>query len=314
MDDANPLVSIVIPAYNHAAYLEEAVRSVLAQDYPRVELLVIDDGSTDDTGKVLQRLGGDFFRETQPNMGQAGTLNRGWQMARGTILGYLSADDALRPGAVMAAVDALAAHPAAVATYCDFELMDPGSRTVRTVTAPAFDRTRLVSELECAPGPGAFFRRAAWERAGPWNPRLRQMPDYDFWLRLALHGPFVKIGQTLARFRVHEASQTFAQTSEARADEPVRIIEAFFARADLPDPVRALRQRATAMAHLTSAQLHARAGRWRTAFERLRAARAADHSGLASVNSLRLLANAFFNRTGHRLLWALRRIVDPRRP
>ena len=310
--EVEPLVSVVIPAHNHARYLEAAVCSVLAQEYPHVELIVLDDGSTDDTREVLARLPGRFYWETHSNMGQAQTLNKGWQMARGEILAYLSADDALAPGAAAAAVSALAASPDAVATYCDFELMDPASRTVRIVRPPAFDYSRLVADLECAPGPGAFFRRAAWERAGPWNPALRQMPDYEFWLRLGLQGRFVRIQHVLARFRVHDASQTFSQASEARADEPVRIIENFFARPDVPDDIRILLPRAMAKANLVSAQLHARAGRWRVAFDRMRVARATDPGRIASTESLRLAANALFNRVGHRVLWTLRSLIGGR--
>ncbi|HTO44101.1 MAG TPA: glycosyltransferase [Burkholderiales bacterium] len=306
MADIAPLVSIVIPARNHARYLPQAVRSALGQDYPRVELIVLDDGSTDNTREVLARLPGAFRWESHGHMGQAQTQNKGWQMARGEILAYLSADDTLASGAVAAAVSAFAATPEAVATYCDFELIDPASRVIRTVRAPAFDYSRLAAELECAPGPGAFFRRAAWERAGGWNPVLRQMPDYDFWLRLGLQGPFVHIPRVLAQFRVHAASQTFSRATEVLADEPQRIIGEFFARADLPDDIRVLHPRALAKANLVSAQLHFRAGRWRRAFQRLRAARAAGSGHIGATGSFRLAVNALFNRAGHRALWTLR--------
>jgi len=312
MADVEPLVSVVIPAYNHAGYVEQAVRSILEQDYARVELIVLDDGSTDKTREILKRTPGAFHWETHANMGQAQTLNKGWRMARGEILAYLGADDTLSPGAIAASVFALAANTDAVATYCDFELMDPSSRTVRVVHAPAYDYKRLVAELECAPGPGAFFRRRAWEQAGPWSPALRQMPDYDFWLRLGLVGRFVHIDRVLARLRVHDASQTFAQASEARADEPVRIIETFFAREDLPEDIRVLCSRAVAKANLISAQLHARAGRWQSAAARVRTAWTADPTRIASGASLRLAVNAIFNRAGHRILWTLRNLIGRR--
>ncbi len=90
-------VSPVIPAYNHASYLEQAIESVLAQDYPQFGLKVPDDGSTDNTNAVLAPYTGRVHWETQPNAGQARTLNKGWRMGRGEILGYLSADDLPRP-------------------------------------------------------------------------------------------------------------------------------------------------------------------------------------------------------------------------
>src|SRR5688572_17065204 len=92
---AAPLVSIVVPSYNHARYLGEAIDSILAQDYPKIELIVIDDGSTDGSPEILRGYGKRFHWELQTNQGQVATLNRGWMMSRGDIIGYLSADDVL---------------------------------------------------------------------------------------------------------------------------------------------------------------------------------------------------------------------------
>ena len=78
-------VSIVIPAYNHARFLGQAIESVLAQTHPQVELIVLDDGSTDGTREVLAKYAGRFHCESQANMGQAATLNKGWAMARAMI-------------------------------------------------------------------------------------------------------------------------------------------------------------------------------------------------------------------------------------
>src|SRR5687767_10352197 len=131
-----PLVSIVIPSYNHARYLERAIESALAQDYPHVELIVIDDGSTDGSAALLERYRSRCRVEVQENRGQAATMNRGWRMSRGEVLAYLSADDALHHRAAGAAVAALERDPDAVVTYCDFNLIDPHSAVIRRVRAP----------------------------------------------------------------------------------------------------------------------------------------------------------------------------------
>ena len=124
-------VSMVVPAYNHARFLEQAVESVLAQTYPAVELIVLDDGSTDGTREVLAKYG-DIRWETQTNMGQAATLNKGWGMASGDLLGYLSADDYLHPEAVKSAVECLERHADAVLAYPDFVQVNDRSRPLRT--------------------------------------------------------------------------------------------------------------------------------------------------------------------------------------
>jgi glycosyltransferase involved in cell wall biosynthesis len=303
-----PLVSIVIPSYNHAAYLRQAIDSILAQDYPRIELIVIDDGSTDGSPDILRGYGSQFHWDVQANQGQVATLNRGWLMSRGEILGYLSADDVLLPGAVNAAVRYLEDHRDAVLAYCDFNLIDPQSAVVRRVRAPDFDYRRMVVELECPPGPGAFFRRTAFEKAGTWNPHFKQMLDYEYWLRLGLHGRFVRIPQVLAAYRVHPGSQSFAATHQIRPEEPIRILEHYFDNPRLPEEIRRARAQALGTAHLIAAQLYLRTGRYAQGAAFLARAFRLKPRSLAAPRTARVLFNALFNRLGHRVLWTLRRI------
>lgn len=301
-----PLVSLVIPAYNHASYLAEAVRSVLAQDYPRLELIVIDDGSTDNTVDILKELGEGFYWESQNNSGQSRTLTRGWAMAKGNVLAYLSADDVLAPGAVSASVAALIANPEIVATYCDFNLIDPQSRLVRKIELPEFSYTKMLENVSCPVGPGAFFRRSAYLQCGPWNPKYRQMPDYDFWLRMGLRGRFVHLPQVLAGFRVHESSQTYSITSEERANEAISIVDSLLKAPIAHCVTPRVKVRALANANLVSAQLHLRAGRIYSACRCIREAVRYSCRTVFAPHTLRLLLNALVNRAVHRVLWTLR--------
>src|SRR5579883_3105728 len=119
-------VSIVIPAYNAGSFLREAIDSVLGQSHEAVELIVVDDGSADETPAILDGYGNAFIRIRQPNRGQSAALNRGWEASSGSLLGYLSADDRLRPDAVAKLVEALRRTPKAVLAYPDFDLIDEG--------------------------------------------------------------------------------------------------------------------------------------------------------------------------------------------
>src|SRR2546422_3837745 len=308
----SPVVSIVIPAYNLGQYLGQAIESVLNQDYPHIELIVLDDGSTDNTRDVLGRYADRIYAECQPNMGQVKTLNKGWLMSKGDILGFISADDALLPGAVRRAVESLDANSDAVLTYCDFRQIDGDSRIIRYVRTPDFSYDDMLLNTVCPPGPGAFFRRSAYEAAGLWDDSLRIMLDYDYWLRLGLAGRFVRIPEALALYRVHSTSQTFAGVDESRAEEPVLIVSRMFDRPDLPR--RLLRQKAQALssANLVSAQINFRAGRPRVGFLRLRTAFSLHPQNFATIRSLRILLNVLFNRFGHRLLYRVRRLLDRR--
>lgn len=309
MDDKAPLVSIVIPSYNHARYLAAAIDSVLAQDYPCVELIVIDDGSTDGSAAVLERYRGRFHWEVQENQGQAATMNRGWRVSGGDILAYLSADDVLAPRAVTASVETLQRHPDAVLAYCDFNLLDPQGAVIRRVRAPDFDYREMVAGLVCHPGPGAFFRRSAFETAGAWGAQYRQYGDYEFWLRIALEGGFVRVPEVLASFRVHPGSQSFSPTAHAAAEEPVRIMEAYFANPRLPPGAAGLRAESLSTAHLHSARLHVRTGNYAGALEAARRAVSLYPRNLFAWRTLRLAFNTLFNRMGHRVLWTMRKCM-----
>jgi glycosyltransferase involved in cell wall biosynthesis len=303
-----PLVSIVIPAYNQAGFLEEAISSVLAQDYPRIELIVLDDGSSDDTPRVLERFRGRCRCERHANMGQAATLNKGWGMARGEILSYLSADDLLLPGAVTTATRELEHHPGVVLTYCDFNLIDPASKFIRRVARRDYDFQTLAVDLVCLPGPGAFFRTAAYRAAGSWNPALRQIPDFEFYVRLALQGPFLRIPQVRAAYRVHDESQSFARFSAARSEEPLRVVSALYDSDRLPAATLALKARALSNAHILSAQLHLGAGRWSAGLGHLwQALKLWPMNFLRSMLYHRM-GSALYNRTAHKLVWVLNRL------
>lgn len=302
----NLLVSIVVPAYNHARYLPEAIESVLNQDYQNVELIVLDDGSTDNTAEILRGYGDRIFWERHKNMGQANTLNKGWRMAKGEILAYLSADDILFPKAVSTCVSCLQDNPDAVLCYPDFDLIDPESRVVRHIVAPEYSYQEMVTKCICAPGAGAFFRRSAYAKAGEWDPVLRHSPDYEYWLRLGLHGRFTHVGANLAAFRAHEGSQSFAQTTVERAEEAIRIIDKYYHRPDLPAEIVAAKNQSFSSANVLVAQLHLRSGRYKEAASRIKQAIYLSPHTLLSVKVLRMLANGLSNRLFHKMLWMIK--------
>ena len=310
MKNGLPLVSIVIPAYNWARYIREAIDSVLQQSYRNIEFIVLDDGSTDQTREILATYAlGTFYWETHANMGQASTLNKGWQIAKGDILGYLSADDILLPNAVSTSVNVLQANSDVVLTYCDFNLIDEYSKVIRRVCPARFNYNDMVAKGVCPPGPGAFFRRHAFEAAGPWDSSLRQMPDYDFWLRLGLFGRIQHIPQPLASFRLHNESQTFRKTTESRAEEPIRIITNFFQRQALPPVIEQAKDEALSSAHIITTQLHLRAGRYRAAYASARRAFALFPRNFLRLRIIRAVINGLFYRIGYQTLWSIRRTL-----
>jgi glycosyltransferase involved in cell wall biosynthesis len=304
----DPLVSIVVPCYNQADYLKQAIESVLSQDYPRIELIALDDGSTDDTQTVLAAYAGRFHCESHANMGQAATLNKGWRMSEGEILSYLAADDFLLPGAVRTSVEKLVADPEIVLTYCDFNIVDPKSRVLRQVRTREFSYSDLAVEIICQPGPGVFFRRSAFERAGFWDGLLRQIPDYEYWLRLGLEGAFARIPKILAAYRVHERSQSFAPVSAGGAEEIVNVMSTHFRRTRLPPEIARGKLEAMSNAHIVAARLHLRSSRYLAALKHMKQAFELSPSRYLRFRTWKLLAYGLFNRIAYTLLWHIKRV------
>ncbi len=242
---ATPLVSILTPTYNRADLLPEAMASVLAQDYPALEHLVLDDGSTDGTPELLARCTDRRVRTFRhDNMGQARTLNRGFELARGELLMVLNSDDLLLPGAVRLLAEAFSDRRDLVAVYGDYERMDELGAPIGPGVRFAGSFADMLRHHVCPGGPAVMFRRAAQRRIGGWDPAYRFVPDYDFLLRLGLLGPFRYVPGVLARFRVHGGSVTASERGLAMAREQVRAIETFFERPDLPVDVVAVRAEA----------------------------------------------------------------------
>lgn len=304
-----PKVSIVIPAYNHGNYLKSAIESVLNQTYQNIELIVIDDGSSDNTIEVLKNTKGNFKWFSQQNLGQSLTLTKGWKLARGEILGYLSADDILLSNAVEISISALNNNPSSVSSYCDFELIDMNDRKIRSIILPEFNYEAMLCEVSCPIGPGAFFRKEAYLRAGSWNNSYHQMPDYDFWLRIGLCGNIIHIPKILAGYRVHEGSQSFSPASAERADEPAIIITNFLKNPLAANLKKAIHNKSLANANLVSAQLHLRSGRFMTAYSFIKQAFYFSKVTVISLRTIRLLFNAFFNRAAHKLIWKIRNFM-----
>lgn len=250
----SPKVTVVTPTYNRADLVVATIESVLAQDYPDIELIVLDDGSKDRTLEVLARYAGRARIYDHPNMGESRTVNRGFSLATGDVITVLSSDDLLAPEAVSAAVDRLASEPGLVGVYGDWDLIDVEGRRLGHVTAPDWDYRRMVATFMNFPaGPGAFFRREVLDRVGGRDPTFRYIADFDFWLRVGLVGPVARLQRTVASYRIHGASATVAATGLAMAAEYPRLVDKFFAAPDLPPEVGALEAAARSAAHMQAA-------------------------------------------------------------
>jgi glycosyltransferase involved in cell wall biosynthesis len=205
-----PLVSVVIPCWNQAHYLGEAIESVLAQTYPRLELVVVDDGSEDNSHEVAGRYPG-VRLVRQPNSGVAAARNRGLAESRGEYVAFLDADDRLLPQALAVGVRELAAQAeAAFAAGMPRDIGRDG-RVVREAKQPLVTRDhylKLLEECFIWSGSSLVHRREALEAVGGFNERRVAADDYELYLKLARAFPVVCHEEVVTEYRRHGSNTT----------------------------------------------------------------------------------------------------------
>jgi glycosyltransferase involved in cell wall biosynthesis len=200
--ESQPLVSIVTPSLNMVRYVEQTVQSVLGQDYPRIEYVVMDGGSTDGTLDVVRPFADRLELVSEADDGPADAVNKGMRRTNGSVVTFLNADDYYLPGAVTAAVVALTQHPGAAAVYGDGVWVDEDAGVIRPYPVAEFDPERLREQCFICQ-PASFVRREAWEAIGGLDASLKYTFDYDFWIRLADRHSMARIPGQFAASRMH---------------------------------------------------------------------------------------------------------------
>lgn len=203
------LISIVTPSYNQAAYIEETLRSVLAQEYPHLEYLIVDGGSTDGTVEILKKYQDQLTGWTsEPDRGQTDAINKGFARARGEILAWLNSDDTYEPGAVAAAVKYLQEHPQVGMVYGDCNYINESGAVIGKFRAAQTNYRLLRRGYTHIPQQTMFFRAELWKRLGPLDPSFYFAMDYDLWTRIARHAEIKYVPQTWANFRLHTSGKS----------------------------------------------------------------------------------------------------------
>lgn len=207
----SPLVSIITPSYNQARFLEGTIRSVIEQDYPHIEYILVDGGSTDGSQGIIQRYADRLaWWVSEPDKGQTDAINKGFARARGEILAWLNSDDTYLPHAVTQAVAFLQAHPEAGMVYGDANLIDEDGKVIGKFPARQTDYRRLRRGYVHIPQQASFFRANLWKQVGPLDPTFYFAMDYDLWVRLARIAPLRYYPRLWANFRLHETGKSVA--------------------------------------------------------------------------------------------------------
>lgn len=289
-----PLVSIVIPVYNQGRYLGRTIESVLGQDHRPLQCIVVDDGSTDDSHAVAEKYATRILLIRQANAGQAAALNAGFGRAEGEWVGYLSSDDTIDAGLVAQLVALARASPRAgpAVVFPRYRTIDEFDAVVDPCCPAFLGVDHMIEQFRCNIGPGALFSRTLLQGVSGWNPAYRQIPDYEFWLRIAHSAQFLQLTEVMASFRVHGGSQTFAPATPERADESLRLLRDMAGEAGkLPPGPSVARFRASA--YVYSACLHLRSARFRLGLCRYADALRHSKATALDVAALRRVLRSF---------------------
>jgi len=247
------LVSIITPSYNQAAYLEQTIRSVLEQDYPRIEYIVVDGASSDGSVEIIKKYESKFaYWVSEKDHGQADAINKGFVRATGEIIAWLNSDDYYLQGTVSAAVKVFEENPDVVLVYGDMLAVDEHGKTFNTLSYKQLTLEDLLC-FQIIGQPAAFMRRSALTKTNGLDLDFHFLLDHLLWIQIAKHGKMLHVNQTWSAARYHAEAKNRAKAAEF-GREAFRILAVAAQDDDLAPVLAKVNRRARASANRVDAR------------------------------------------------------------
>jgi len=247
------LVSIITPSYNQAKYLEQTILSVLEQDYPRMEYIVVDGASTDGSVEIIKKYADRLAHwESVKDDGQADAINKGFAHATGEIVAWLNSDDYYLPGTISAAVKVFEENPDVVLVYANMLAVDESGQTFNTLTYKQLTLEDLLC-FQIIGQPAVFMRRSALQKTSGLDLTFHFLLDHLLWIKIAKQGRILHINQTWSAARYHAEAKNVAKAAEF-GREAFRILETIAQDKDLASTLHKIDRRAHASAFRVDAR------------------------------------------------------------
>lgn len=292
MPETLPLVSIIIPNYNHAQYIEDAIHSVLRQTYRNVEIIVVDDGSRDNSREVIAAFGDTVRAIFQQNQGLSAARNTGLTASRGKFIGVLDADDMYEPDFVETLVTALQGQPEADGIYCGYRFVDHLNQPLPQIEAREIAPEKLYWALvdgNFLVPESMFVRKHCYDAVGFFDTSLRALEDLDMWLRITSRFKVIHTTKILTRHRILPGSMSTDPTRQF--ENRLQVVKKNFGAEPAPTGKwNEDQRRAFSRAYLVSAVEYLQAKNEIRAFECLRSMAIARPALLARVETFYELA------------------------
>jgi glycosyltransferase involved in cell wall biosynthesis len=214
-----PLVSIVTPSFNQGKFLERTILSVLNQDYPNIEYIIMDGNSTDNSVEIIKNYSSKIaYWQSEKDKGQTDAINQGFTHAHGQILAWINSDDTYEPHAVSQAVNYLLKHPEVGMVYGDCNFINAEDRVIGKFNAKQTDYRKLRTGYVHIPQQSSFWKAELWRQVAPLDTSIYFAMDYDLWLRLSKVSKIVYSPQLWANFRLHGEAKTISEDDRCWPD------------------------------------------------------------------------------------------------
>jgi glycosyltransferase involved in cell wall biosynthesis len=232
MKNNYPRISIITPTLNQGQFIQKTINSIIEQNYPNLEYIVVDGGSTDNTIQILEDYEEKITWVSQHDKGQADAINKGIRMASGELLAFINSDDYYLPNVFKIVADIFSNNPDTKWVTGSYVIVDVNDKPIQPLIILYKDFIRKFSGVHAMKftnyiaQPSTFWRREIFDEIGLFDITLRYTFDYDFWLRLLLHYPLYNIKLPLSAFRIHKEAKGGKEYHE-QFDEELKVLQRY---------------------------------------------------------------------------------------